>query len=107
MSDNIVPAMSKTECTNFVTAGKHYDAFQMFSALEDISNRLSLLRLIVDDLLNASDVHAVSYNKALQSGLSPCLLSEFGRDVYLRSYILLDNVCQIEATLKRFDIHCE
>lgn len=96
-----------SECMNGCSHDKHYDAFEMFSALEDISNRLSKLRLIVDDLLNASDVHAVSYNKALQSGLSPCLLSEFGREVYLRSSLLLDNVCEIEATLKRFDIRCE
>ena len=96
-----------SECMNDCFHGKHYDAFEMFTAMENISNRLSKLRLIVDDLLNASDVHVVSYNKALQSGLSPCLLSEFGREVYLRSSIMLDNVCQIEATLKRFDIHCE
>ena len=54
-----------------------------------------------------SGEHVVSFNKALQSGLSPCRLSQLGREVYLRSSLLLDNVREIEAALMRFDIHPE
>ena len=63
--------------------------------------------MLVVDLLNATDEHVCSYNKALQAGLSPCRLSQLGRDVYLRSSIMLDNLSEIEATLNRFDIHAE
>jgi hypothetical protein len=87
--------------------GKRYDGFDMYTAMEEISNRLSKLQLLVVDLLDASNEHVLSYNKALQSGLSPCTLSHLGRDVYLRSSIMLDNLSEIEATLNRFDIHCE
>jgi hypothetical protein len=88
-------------------AGKRYDGFDMYTAMEEISNRLSKLQLLVVDLLDASNEHVLSYNKALQSGLSPCRLSQLGRDVYLRSSIMLDNLSEIEATLNRFDIHAE
>jgi hypothetical protein len=87
--------------------GKRYDGFDMYTAMEEISNRLSKLQLLVVDLLDASNEHVLSYNKALQSGLSPCWLSHLGRDVYLRSSIMLDNLSEIEATLNRFDIHAE
>lgn len=96
-----------TECTNCVMDGKRYDGFDMYTAMEEISNRLSKLQLLVVDLLDASNEHVLSYNKALQAGLSPCRLSQLGRDVYLRSSIMLDNLSEIEATLNRFDIHCE
>ena len=96
-----------TEYTNCVMDGKRYEGFDMYMAMEEISNRLSKLNMLVVDLLNATDEHVCSYNKALQAGLSPCRLSQLGRDVYLRSSIMLDNLSEIEATLNRFDIHCE
>ena len=96
-----------TECTNCVMDGKRYEGFDMYMAMEEISNRLSKLNMLVVDLLNATDEHVCSYNKALQAGLSPCRLSQLGRDVYLRSSIMLDNLSEIEATLNRFDIHAE
>lgn len=88
-------------------AGKRYEGFDMYTAMEEISNRLSKLNMLAVDLLNATDEHVCSYNKALQAGFSPCRLSQLGRDVYLRSSIMLDNLSEIEATLNRFDIHCE
>jgi hypothetical protein len=87
--------------------GNRYDGFEMYTAMEEISNYLSKVQLIVEDLLGASEEHVVSFNKALQSGLSPCRLSQLGREVYLRSSLLLDNVREIEAALMRFDIHIE
>lgn len=96
-----------TEFPNCDMDGKRFDGFAMYTAMEEISINVSKLRLLVEDLFHASDQYVVSFGKALRSGMMPGQLSCMGRDVYLRSSIMLDNVCQIEATLKRFDIHCE
>ena len=73
----------------------------------DISISVSKLRLMIEDLISATDQYAVSYDKTLRGGVIPGQLSSLGRDVYMRSSIMLDYVCQIEEALKRFDIHPE
>lgn len=95
------------ECTNCVFDGKRYEGFDMYTAMEEISYNVSKLRLTVEDLFSATDQYAVSYGKALRGGMIPGQLSSLGRDVYLRSSIMLDYVYQIEEALKRFDIHGE
>ena len=105
MSDNTVMAMN--ECTNCVFDGKRYEGFDMYTAMEGISISVSKLRLMVEDLIYATDQYAVSYGKTLRGGVIPGQLSSLGRDVYMRSSIMLDYVCQIEEALKRFDIQPE
>ena len=107
MSDNTVAAMSKSEHAYSFNDGKPIDVFDMFTAMEGISISVSKLRLTIEDLLLSTDQYAVSYGKALRSGVIPGQLSSLGRDVYMRSFIMLDYVCQIEEALKCFDIHDE
>jgi hypothetical protein len=95
------------ECTNCVFDGKRYEGFAMYTAMEGISISVSKLRLMIEDLLLSTDQYAVSYGKVLRGGVLPGQLSYLGRDVYMRSSIMLDYVCQIEEALKRFDIQPE
>ena len=107
MSDNTVAAMSKSERAYSFNDGKPIDVFDMYTAMEGISISVSKLRLMVEDLIYATDQYAVSYGKTLRGGVIPGQLSSLGRDVYMRSFIMLDYVCQIEEALKRFDIQPE
>lgn len=106
MSENIA-AMPRNECTGVVLEGKHYDGFDMYTAMEEISCFLSKIRLMVEDLYENSDTYALSYNKSRRAGIYPYSLFTFGHDVHTRTGIMLDNVVSIEAALKKFDIHTD
>ena len=107
MSDNIAAAKARTECTGVVIDGKHYEGFDMYTAMEEISGFLSKIRLMVQDVYESADNYAVSYGKARREGLYPSSIFTFGHEVFTRASILLDNVVSIEAALKKFDIHTD
>ena len=107
MSDNIAAAKPRTECTGVVIDGKHYEGFDMYTAMEEISGFLSKIRLMVQDLYDTADTYAASYGKARRAGMYPSCINVFGHEVFTRSGIMLDNVVSIEAALKKFDIHTD
>ena len=105
MSDNIAAAKAVSERADVTIAGKHYEGFALYTALEEISYSLSKIRRMTQDLLVASDPYVVSYGKSIRKGLLPAPASTLGHEVYTRSSILLDNVVSIEAKLRQFDIY--
>ena len=93
--------------TNFIIEGKQYNGMDMYTALEDISFRVSKIRLMLDDLLNSTDQYVRSYGDALRKGFLPASVVCLGHDAHTRSEIMIDNVVEIESILKRFDVHPE
>ena len=97
--------MSDRNC--IIIEGKQYDGMDMYTALEEISYRVSKIRLMLEDLLNSTDQYVRSYGNARQKGLLPASVVCLGHDAHTRSEIMIDNVVEIESILKRFDVHPE
>ena len=96
MSDNCI-----------IIEGKQYDGMDMYTALEEISYRVSKIRLMLEDLCDSTDQYVKSYGDTRRKGLLPASVDYLGRDVHARSFIALDSVFEIESTLKRFDVQPE
>jgi len=103
MSDNIVSP--KSRFGDVVMNSKCYDGFDMYTALEEISFRLAIMRLLAETMLESTDGPGAMYQKAVDDGRVPDEFPALGHAVNLRCYLLLGEVVYIENLLKQFDIH--
>ena len=58
-----------SEYTNVTTGGKRYEGFDLYNALENISNDIAPMRLLVEELQELTDNDVMCYTRAHENGL--------------------------------------